>query len=56
MTENKQNIIMRIRNGESQPQIDQETKRLNDQGIAVMYFNSQASYDEWLMRYQALSQ
>jgi len=48
-------ILTRIRNGETQAHIDSETKRLNNEGIAVMYFNSQSSYDDWFNRFQALS-
>jgi hypothetical protein len=56
MQEVEPKIVMRIRNGESQTQIDVETERLNSEGIAVMYFNSQSSHDEWLNRFLALSQ
>ena len=48
--------VTRVRNGESQAEIDRETARLNSQGIAVMYFSSQASLTDWEHRLKALSQ
>lgn len=48
-------ILTRVRNGEDQKTIDSEIARLCERGIAVLYFNSQKSLDEWQARCLALS-
>jgi hypothetical protein len=48
-------ILARVRNGEDQDTINREIARLSDLGIAVLYFNSQKSLDEWQARCLALS-
>jgi hypothetical protein len=52
----KVEILTRVRNGEDQKTIDSEIARLSALGIAVLYFNSQKSLDEWQARCLALSQ
>jgi hypothetical protein len=49
-------ILTRVRNGEDQTIIDSEIAKLSELGIAVLYFNSQKSLDEWQARCLALAQ
>ncbi len=48
-------ILTRVRNGEDQDTINREIARLSELGIAVLYFNSQKSLDEWQARCSAIS-
>lgn len=48
-------VLTRVRNGESEQKIQNEIDRLGELGIAVLYFNSQRSLDEWEARCLALS-
>lgn len=49
-------VISRVKNGESQAEMDAQIAQHVEQGIALLYFNSQKTLNEWLARVQALSQ
>ena len=48
--------LARVRNGETQAEIDLLIEQHAQNGVALLYFNSQRSLNEWVARVQALSQ
>jgi hypothetical protein len=46
----------RVRNGETQAEIDLLIEEQAQKGVALLYFNSQRSLNEWVARVKALSQ
>ena len=51
----KDKPIFRVRNGETDAQIAAEVMKNAKAGVLVCYFNSQAIYDQWSRRVQALA-
>ena len=49
-------IIARVKNGESQAEMDAQVDDHVRRGVALLYFNSQKTLNEYLARVKALSQ